>query len=136
MGANRRHRPGLGPVVGAKWGNPTGRQPLRPFPAAGRPSQPEKALGQLAQASHALEPLHLLAANGAALITGGAMVYAGYVVAAADCLDPTPFEPLTCAAALAVGLPLTGAGFGLTGAAAYGFARFTLPTMREDWGLP
>ena len=137
MGANRRHRPDPRPVVAANRRNPTVAKPLNLTPLQDDPSRSaEKPLGQLAGASRLLEPLHFLAASGAAIITAGLLMGAGAAAVATGCLDPTPFEPLTCGVGLAVGVPVTIAGVGITAAAAYGFFRVTLPAIREDWGLP
>ena len=81
-----------------------------------------------------VHPLDVIAANGAALVTGGILVGAGYLAIAAGCLDPTPVEPVTCAAAIGAGGFTIGLGATIVAAAAYGFARGTLPEVKKSVG--
>lgn len=86
--------------------------------------------------SHVVHPLDLLAANGAAFATGVVLAAAGLAEIAAACINPTPVEPLTCAAGAVAGGLTFGVGASAVGAAAYGFAKITLPAIKESWGLP
>jgi hypothetical protein len=86
--------------------------------------------------SHVIHPLDLLAANGAAFVTGATLVYAGGLEILAACFNPTPVEPITCAAGGVAGLAVAGAGASLIAGSVYGFAKVTVPAIKENWGLP
>jgi hypothetical protein len=78
-------------------------------------------------------PLHMIVATGFALVTGAIMDYAGYLVIAAGCADPTPAEVISCPAAIALGYSIIALGTtaGVAGAAIAGKA--TVDSVKEDW---
>lgn len=52
---------------------------------------------------------------------------------AAGCLEPTPFEPLTCLGGTAAGAPVVAGGVATGAFGVYFFKNYTLPAI-EDWG--
>ena len=78
-------------------------------------------------------PLDMLAVNATMFVAAGGQIVAGVTVAAGGCLEPTPFEPLTCLAGGTAGaLSITsGAASGAFGV--YFFKNYTLPAIK-DWG--
>ncbi len=89
-----------------------------------------EALGRgLATLAH---PMEFLTANLAMAWTGAAAVGLGAGLIAAGCLDPTPFEPVTCIGGLAAGAAVALPGFGVLGAAGYFFVNSTIPAF-ERW---
>ncbi|MGH9477492.1 MAG: RHS repeat-associated core domain-containing protein, partial [Terriglobales bacterium] len=80
-----------------------------------------------------MRPLQFAAANTAMLFTGAAAAGFGYSLAVASCLEPTPLEPLTCAAGGLGGLAIGATGVSDLGLGVYFFKKFTLPAF-ENWG--
>lgn len=78
-------------------------------------------------------PLEVAAANATISATGGITVAAGYATVAAGCIDPTPFEPLTCIISAPAGALFEGIGFGELGLGGWFFMNITLPAFR-NWG--
>jgi RHS repeat-associated protein len=78
-------------------------------------------------------PLEAIGANMTIFAAAGGQLFAGGFLVAAGCLNPTPFEPATCGAAI------FGAGHAFGGAIATGYAGYmmfrhvTLPAIKE-WG--
>ena len=69
--------------------------------------------------------------NGAIFLTAGVHIGAGIEIATLGCVEPSPIEPLTCAAGITGGTYLVSVGGGL---GAYGIGFFvnqTLPAYRE-----
>jgi RHS repeat-associated protein len=80
--------------------------------------------------SHVTHPLDMLAVNASIFVASGAQYLASGIVISGGCLEPTPFEPVTCAAgAFAGGVTFTSG----TGTAAFGvwfFENQTLPALK------
>jgi hypothetical protein len=77
--------------------------------------------------------LDLLAVNAPFFISGAGAVIAGGAAIGLGCSDPTPFEPLTCAAGIAGGAPtIAGGGFLMKQGVDF-FKNSTLPAIK-NWG--
>lgn len=78
-------------------------------------------------------PLDMLAVNGTMFFAAGGQIAAGGMAVAGGCLDPTPFEPLTCIAGGAAGTASIASGAASGAFGVYFFKNYTLPAIK-DWG--
>ena len=97
-------------------------------------AQPGQDVGTLVKGfAELVHPFEVAAANGFMFVTGATLVVAGHAAIIAGCVDPTPFEPVTClGGAAAGGLSIT-SGVGTLTLAGYVFKTITVPAFRE-WG--
>ena len=83
--------------------------------------------------SHVVHDLDLLAVNGSMFVASGGLFVAGGLAISGGCLEPTPAEPLTCAAGIFAGAHAF-AGETVSGTAAILFFKnYTLPAIK-NWG--
>lgn len=83
--------------------------------------------------NRATHPLDVLAVNEFMFATGVATTAIGIGAGVAGCIEPTPFEPLTCAAGVVGGGSTAAGGAFLTKQSISFFKNVTLPAI-EDWG--
>lgn len=99
-------------------------------------SPPTDTLGKLVNVFNTVtHPLDLAAVNASMFLVSGVSFLGAGVAVAGGCLDPTPFEPVTCVAGSASGVVLAATG---TGAAKVGvdfFKNYTIPAFK-NWGCP
>jgi hypothetical protein len=95
----------------------------------GPKSDIEKIVDAYMESTHVLD---LAAVNASIFVGAGGQYVAGGALIAGGCLDPTPFEPVTCAAgSFGGGIAFAGG----TGTAAFGvwfFKNVTLPAIEGD----
>ncbi len=78
-------------------------------------------------------PLDMLAVNATMFLAAGGQVVAGGLAIGGACLEPTPFEPLTCLAGGAAGTASVASGVASGAFGVYFFKDYTLPAIK-DWG--
>jgi RHS repeat-associated protein len=78
-------------------------------------------------------PLDVAAANVTIFIAAGGQVAAAGVAITGGCLNPTPFEPVTCFAGSAAGTIAFGSGTATGAFGVYFFKNYTLPAFK-NWG--
>lgn len=74
-----------------------------------------------------------MAVNASFFLGGGGAVIAGGAAIGLGCAEPTPAEPLTCAAGIAGGAPTIVGGTLLLQEGVNFFKTYTLPAI-ENWG--
>ncbi|HZT73832.1 MAG TPA: hypothetical protein VE996_09295 [Terriglobales bacterium] len=95
---------------------------------------PQAGLDTLADAfSRLTHPLDMLVVNGTMFFAAGGQMAVGGLAIAGGCLEPTPFELLTCflgatAGSASIAGGTAGGAFGV-----YFFRNYTLPAIK-DWG--
>ncbi|HXH47836.1 MAG TPA: RHS repeat-associated core domain-containing protein [Terriglobia bacterium] len=78
-------------------------------------------------------PLEMIQLNGIMFVTGGVVAATGGAAVVITCGTPEPFEPLTCAAGVAGGVPTAAGGAFLVKQSVSFFKNYTLPAIK-DWG--
>jgi RHS repeat-associated protein len=85
--------------------------------------------------SRITHPFDVAAVNASMFIAAGGQIAAGGAAVVGGCLDPTPFEPATCAAGATAGGVLIPGGVATGAYGVYFFKNYTLPAFAE-WGQP
>jgi hypothetical protein len=75
----------------------------------------------------------MLAVNATMFVAAGGQMVAGGMAIAGGCLEPTPFEPLTCFAGGIAGAASIASGVASGAFGVYFFKNVTLPAIK-DWG--
>jgi hypothetical protein len=83
--------------------------------------------------SRITHPLDVMAVNASFFLAGGGAIIAGGAAIGLGCTEPTPAEPLTCAAGIAGGAPTIVGGTLLLNQGVNFFKSYTLPAI-ENWG--
>jgi hypothetical protein len=132
----------FGPIAGLGGGadtnSATGPQTQTPAKPAKKPCTPllhdpsmhelDTLVDGFVRATH---PLDMVATNGALFLSAGTQVVGGGLAIAAGCLEPTPFEPITCAGGGIAGGAVVTAGVGTAGFGVYFFKNYTLPAIKD-----
>ncbi len=82
---------------------------------------------------HIIHDLDMLAVNASMFFAAGGQVAGGGLAVVGGCFNPTPFEPLSCAAGAAGAAVLIPAGAATAAFGANFFYNYTLPAL-TNWG--
>ena len=121
--------PTFSAIQGPENDPPLARSPSDPFGSLRR------GLGILADVVRLVHPLEVASLNALIFGTAAAHFVFGAAVAFAACSEPTPAEPLTCAAGIGAATELFAGGAVLVGVGVQFFKGATVPAFKE-WGLP
>jgi hypothetical protein len=81
----------------------------------------------------AVHPLDMLVVSELMVFTGATTAVTGGAAVVLGCADPTPFEPLTCAAGATTGVPTAAGGMYLMKQGINFFKDYTIPAFK-NWG--
>lgn len=114
--------------------NPGGWQIVGTAQAANNASQPLNDIEKMFRVfSKVVHPADVVIVNASTFLAAGVHWVAGGALILGGCVEPTPFEPLTCAAGATIGTAAIGVGTGIGAYGIYFFNNYTVPAIK-NWG--